>query len=33
MEKAEPYIWAMSDKICSILSIPDHDHLIEKLMT
>ena len=31
MEKAEPYIWALSDKICSILSLPDHEALIQKI--
>ena len=33
MEEAEPYVWDMSDKICAILSIPDHNHLIKKLIS
>lgn len=31
MEAAEPYIWALSDKICSILSLSSHEHLIRKV--
>lgn len=32
MNKAEPTVWALSDQICSILSIPDHDSLIQMLI-
>ena len=28
MAQAEPYVWALSDQICSILSIPSHENLI-----
>ncbi len=32
MEKAEAGVWALSDQICSILSIPNHEKLISTLI-
>jgi hypothetical protein len=31
MDRAAPYVWGLSDEICSILSIPSHENLINKL--
>ena len=31
MERAEPYVWGLSDQICSLLSIPGHRILIDML--
>lgn len=32
MNAAEPYIWQLNDQICSILSIPGHEKLINQLV-
>jgi len=31
MDQAEPYVWALNDQICSILSISNHENLISIL--